>query len=79
MAQEREMGVFTSVVRVKGSDKLDVVPVKTSEPIDKELWIECSKALSRLRVGPPLRVGDILCKNILNTGIDIVCTRTLLK
>ena len=79
MAQEREMGVFTSVVRVKGSDKLDVVPVKTSEPIDKDLWVECSKALSRLRVGPPLRVGDILCKNILNTGIDIVCTRTLLK
>lgn len=77
MAQE--IGIFTSVVRVKGSEKLEVIPVKTSEPIDKDLWIECSKALSRLRVGPPLRVGDILCKNILNTGIDIVCTRTLLK
>lgn len=77
MAQE--IGIFTSVVRVKGSEKLEVIPVKTSEPIDKRLWIECSKALSRLRVGPPLRVGDILCKNILNTGIDIVCTRTLLK
>lgn len=79
MAHEKEMGVFTSVVRVKGSEKLEVVPVKTSEPIDRELWIECSKALSRLRVGPPLRAGDILCKNILNTGIDIICTRTLLK
>lgn len=79
MAQEIEVGIFTSVVRVKGSEKLEVIPVKTSKPIEKELWIECSKALSRLRVGPPLRVGDILCKNILNTGIDIVCTRTLLK
>lgn len=70
---------FTSVVRVKGSKHVSVVPVRSSKPLDKELWLECSKALSRLRVGPPLAVGDVLCKNILNTGFDIICTKNILE
>ncbi|MBU5593401.1 DUF1667 domain-containing protein [Clostridium sp. MSJ-4] len=65
--------IFTTLVRMKGSSKHTVVPVKSSAPIDKSLWIECSKALSRLHVGPPISIGDIICKNILNTGVDIVC------
>jgi CxxC motif-containing protein len=69
--------VFTTIIRVKGSGKFNVIPVKSNKPIEKDLWIECSKALSRLRVGPPLKIGDVVCKNILNTGIDIVCTRNI--
>lgn len=70
---------FTSVVRVKGSKIASVVPIKSSKPLDKELWLDCSRALSILRVGPPLEVGDVLCKNILNTGIDIVSTKNILE
>ncbi|KYH33949.1 hypothetical protein CLTEP_21280 [Clostridium tepidiprofundi DSM 19306] len=71
--------IYTTVIRVKGSSKFNVVPVKSSKPIEKSLWIECSKALSRLRVGPPLKIGDVVCKNILNTGVDIICTRNINK
>ena len=70
-------GVFTTLVRLKGATGHKVVPVKSSKPIDKSLWIECSKALSRVYVGVPIRAGDIICKNILNTGVDIVCTRSI--
>ena len=42
--------IFTSVVRVKGSDKFKVVPVKSSDEVDKGLWIEMSKVVSRLYV-----------------------------
>lgn len=73
----KDKDIFTSVVRVKGSSKHDVMPIKSSAPIDKELWIECSKALSRVHVGPPMYIGDIVCKNILNTGIDIICTKNI--
>lgn len=69
--------VFTTIVRIKGLTDLRVVPVKSSRPIDKSLWIECSKALSRVYVGIPIRIGDIICKNILNTGVDIVCARNV--
>ncbi|GCD12842.1 hypothetical protein Ctaglu_44650 [Clostridium tagluense] len=69
--------ILTTLVRVKGSNLCNVVSVKTSRPIDRKLWIECSKALSRIHVGPPLRIGDVVCKNILNTGVDIICTKNI--
>ena len=69
--------ILTTLVRIKGSDIFNVVPVKSSKPINKNLWIECSKALSRIHVGPPLKIGDVVCKNILNTGVDIICTKNI--
>jgi CxxC motif-containing protein len=69
--------ILTTLVRIKGSDLCNVVPVKSSKPINKKLWIECSKALSRIHVGPPIRIGDVVCKNILNTGVDIICTKNI--
>ena len=69
--------ILTTLVRIKGSKLNNVVPVKSSKPINKKLWIECSKALSRIHVGPPLKIGDVVCKNILNTGVDIICTKNI--
>lgn len=69
--------IFTTLVRIKGSKKFNVLPVKSTAPIDKSLWIECSKALSRLYVGAPVKIGDMICKNILNTGVDIICIKNV--
>lgn len=69
--------IFTSVVRAKGNDSCNVIPVRSSEPVEKELWIEFSKVLSRLYASIPIKMGNIVCKNILNTGIDIICTRDI--
>ncbi len=71
--------VFTSLVRVRGSKKYNVIPVKSTAPVDISLWIDFSKVLSRLYVSVPSNIGDVVCKNILNTGIDIVCTKNLSK
>lgn len=72
-----EKEIFTSIVRAKGNDNCNVVPIRTSEPVDKALWIELSKVVSRLYASIPIRSGSIVCKNILNTGIDIICTRDI--
>ena len=69
--------IFTSVVRAKGSDRFKVVPVKSSDEVDKELWIEMSKVVSRLYVSVPIEMGNVICKNILNSGVDIICTRDI--
>lgn len=69
--------VFTSVVRVKGNDKYKVIPVRSSDEVDKQLWIEMSKVVSRLYVSIPIERGNIICKNILNSGVDIICTRDI--
>lgn len=70
--------IFTTLVRIKGANG-NVISVKSTKPLDKKLWIECSKALSRLYVGAPIKEGDIVCKNILNTGVDIVSTKTMVR
>lgn len=69
--------IFTSLVRVRGNQNYKVIPVKSNKPIEKYLWIEFSKVLSRIYISTPIKIGDIICKNIMNTGIDIVCTRRI--
>lgn len=69
--------VFTSLVRIKGSKDHKVVSVKSTTEVNRELFIEFSKVLSRIYVSTPINIGDIICKNILNTGIDIVCTKNI--
>ena len=51
--------------------------LKVVNQVDKNLWIEFSKVLSRIYVSIPIKLGDIICKNILNTGVDIICTRNI--
>ena len=69
--------IFTSLVRLKSEPNYKVVTVKSNKPIEKHLWREFSKVLSRIYVSTPINIGDIICKNIMNTGIDIICTRRI--
>ena len=71
--------IFTSVVRVKGSERYKVIPVKSSAVVEKSKWIQLSKVISRLYVSVPIKKGSIICKNILNTGLDIICTKDILS
>lgn len=68
---------FTSLVRCKDSEKIEVIPVKSTEPVDIELFIPLSRVLSRVYVGKPVFRGDVICTNVLNLGIDIIATRTM--
>lgn len=72
------MDILCTLVRIKGAS-CNVVSVKSNKPINKKLWIDCSRALSRIYVGAPIKIGDIICKNILNTGVDIICTKNVGK
>ena len=69
--------VFTSLVRIKGDQNYKVVSVKSNKPIEKYLWREFSKVLSRIYVSTPINIGNIICKNIMNTGVDIISTKEI--
>lgn len=69
--------VFTSLVRVKGDDRNRVISVKSSKQVDRSIFTEFSKVLGRIYVSSPINIGDIICINILNTGVDIISTRKL--
>lgn len=68
---------YTSVIRIKGSSTHNMVPVKSDRPVDRSYFISISKVLSRIYVGVPLERGDIICSNILNTGVNIIVTKSI--
>lgn len=75
---EKSKRILTTIVRLRGSI-YKVLPVKSTKAVDINMHVECSKALCRLNISIPVNAGDIICRNILNTGADIVSTKTVLK
>ena len=65
--------IFTSSVRMKGGQE-PLMPVRSNKPVPKELLLECVKALQGVTVTAPVHCGDVVVKNILDTGADIVAT-----
>lgn len=68
--------ILTSTVRVTGGTA-PVVSVKTASDIPKKMLLECMKILKKVEVEAPVISGDILVKNIGETGVDIIATRSV--
>ncbi|WP_434798235.1 DUF1667 domain-containing protein [Terrisporobacter vanillatitrophus] len=68
--------MITSIVRLEGA-YLNMLPVKTSSSVPKDLVFEIMNILSTIKITAPVKVGDIIVKNVLNTGVDIVSTKTI--
>ena len=69
---------ITSTVRCL-SLTLPVCPVKTSSPIPKGKIFEVMEAINRLKITPPVHIGDVIASNIAETGSDLVSTRESLE
>lgn len=63
---------LTTIVLVEGRER--PLPVRTKSPIPKELLFKAMSELAKVRVKPPVKVGDVILNNILGTGIDIIAT-----
>ena len=66
--------IVTSTVRVSGGN-IDMVSVKTKEDIPKGKIFECVKALKGITVPAPVHIGDVILRNVADTGVDIVATK----
>lgn len=53
------------------------IPVRSTGPIAFDKIFECTKEIKKLNVQAPVKVGQVLIKNILNTGIDVIASRSL--
>lgn len=51
--------------------------VKTKNPIPKELIFEALHLLDGIIIDNDVKIGDVIIQNILNTGIDIVATKSV--
>lgn len=55
------------------------LPVRTAQAIPKKLIFECMKELRKIEVQAPIKMGDIIIKNILKTGVDVIASRSMEK
>lgn len=55
------------------------LPVKTSVAIDKNLMFKVVEELDKIEVKAPIKIGDVVIKNIFGTGVDILATKNIGK
>ncbi|MBP7056570.1 MAG: DUF1667 domain-containing protein [Candidatus Omnitrophica bacterium] len=68
--------VVTTTVRIKGAS-IPVLPVKTARSVPKDLGIKIVRAASKITVEAPVKSGDVIIKNVSDTGVDLIATRTV--
>jgi len=69
--------VLTSSVKVAGRIS-QLVSVRTTKPISKEKLKEGARSLRELEVNPPIHQGDLICKDFIEDGVDLIATSGLL-
>jgi CxxC motif-containing protein len=68
--------VVTTTVAVRDG-VLPLLPVRTATPIPKRLVTDASKVLASVVVDAPVENGQVVLKNILDTGVDVIASRDL--
>ena len=70
------MRVLTTTVAVSGGDEA-LLPVRTAEAIPLELHAQAMALIRGLVINAPIRMGDVVLGNLLNTNIDLVASLTI--
>lgn len=68
--------IITATMRVENGF-LPIIPVRTEKPIPKESVFDIIKEISSVKVKAPIKVGDILIKNIHDLGINVIASRNM--
>ena len=68
--------ILTTTVRVENGF-LPLVPVRTDKPILKDKLNDAMKLIAEKQVKAPIKMGQILIKNVLNTDANVIASRDL--
>jgi len=68
--------VLSTTIAVEGSS-CGRLAVRTRGPIPKDKLMDCVRYLKGRKAKPPLAIGEVIVKNILGTGEDIVACSPL--
>jgi CxxC motif-containing protein len=70
------MRFLTTTVNIdNGEEKL--LPVRSKNEIPKDMIMRGIIELSKIKVKAPIKCGDLIYKNILETGVDIIASRNI--
>ena len=72
--EPKRMLTSTVVVERSAAKRL---PVRTREAIPKPKLFAAMDQLSHIRVEPPVKIGDVIIPNLLDTGVDVIASDDL--
>lgn len=67
--------VFTTVKLRNG--EFDMLPVRSKKAVSKEIVKGVMRSLAFITRDAPVKIGDLIVENILNTGVDIIASRSI--
>jgi len=70
------MRILTTTVRIQGS-RWAVIPVRTDKSVPKRLFPSMMRQLRRIKVQTPVNMLDVVVRDVLGTGANIIATRTM--
>lgn len=71
---ENPQRILTSSVLTQGL-ALKIVPIKTDRPIPKKDLLKAMEEIKKIRLRKTVAVGDIVAKDLLGLGVNLVATR----
>ena len=70
--------ILTSTVVIVNAS-IPRLPVISNKPVPKDKIFQIMEQINQIRVSAPIKIHDIIIKNVCNLDIDIVASRTLEK
>jgi len=70
--------VVVTSVRVEDGE-IPMASVRSDKPVPLRLMEEIMGVIRQTKVSAPVKRGDIIIENVLNTGANIISTRTVNK
>ena len=72
------MRVLTTTVRVNGA-RWAMLPVRTDKSIPKRLFFQVIDDLSDVELQAPVKISEVIIKDVAGTDANIVATRSMKK
>jgi len=70
------MRILTTTVRIQGS-KWPVIPVRTDKTVPKRSFPRIMRQLRRIKLQAPVNMLDVVVRDVLHTGANVIATRTM--
>ena len=56
---------------------MEIVSDRLSKPVSKAMIFPIMEEIRKASVEAPVRIGDVIIRNILSTGADVIATRNV--
>lgn len=70
--------ILTTTVKIE-SETSCLLPVKTDKPISRDKLKKAMKRVSKVQMKAPISVGDIVIKNFMEKGTNLISTKSVEK